>query len=123
MPASTDVSAAAVMTARIAACTHPAIGTPKTSFMPELICSAPRPVETARPKTVETTAMMSMAWPMGPWMRSPSSGWNADDTRGGRLRLYVKYPKHRPGTTRMAHMWMPKWKFAIDSASHAASSE
>ena len=87
IPASTDVSAAAVITARIAACTMPEIGTPKTYFIPELICSALRPVDTARPKTVATIEMMSIVRPIGPWMRSPRTGWNAEETRGGRLRL------------------------------------
>ena len=48
------------------------------------------PVDTPMPKTVETIAMTSMVLPMGPWIRSPRSGWKAEDTRGGRFRLYVK---------------------------------
>ena len=31
-----------------------------------------------------------MALPHGPWMPSPSRGWNAEETRGGSFRLYVK---------------------------------
>lgn len=50
----------------------------------------PSPMDTATPKSVPTIARTSMARPIGPWMPSPSRGWNMELTRGGRLRLYMK---------------------------------
>gem|GEM_PF-4867557 len=88
-----------------------------------MICSAPSPTDTASPNTVATIESTSIAFPHGPWIPSPSTGWNADETRGGSLRLYVKYPNVRPGTARIAHMCTPKWKLAMFRASTAARSE
>ena len=60
--------------------------TPQRKSSPLLIWSAPSPSEVALPNSVAKIARMSIDLPIGPWMRSPSSGWKAELIRLGRSR-------------------------------------
>ena len=52
-------------------------GTSQRKFKPLLIWAAPKPSEVAVPNSVAQIAKMSIALPIGPFTRSPISGWNA----------------------------------------------
>jgi hypothetical protein len=89
-PRATETEATRLTAAMMRICDSADSEMPKSRARPLLICMVPSPIETATPKRVPTMARMSMSRPTGPWMRSPSSGWNMELTRGGRLRLYMK---------------------------------
>ena len=72
-----SVSTAITMTARVSLPPP----SPKTSSMPPVICSAPRPSEVAVPNSVAKIARTSMALPGPPATLSPRSGRNAAETR------------------------------------------
>ena len=82
---------------------------PNSWLSPPLICRVPRPMETAMPNTVPTIATMSMTLPTGPWMPSPRIGWKIELTRGGRLRLWMKYAKHSAGRVKIVQVCSVKW--------------
>ena len=46
--------------------------------------------EVATPNIVPSTAKMSMAWPIGPWMRLPISGNRLERSVSGRPRRNAK---------------------------------
>ena len=54
---------------------------PKTLSMPPVICSAPSPSDVAEPNSVAKIAITSIALPIGPAARSPSSGRKVPLTR------------------------------------------
>lgn len=83
-PLATDsVASPQVMTIRTI-CGITPTGMPNRWFRPLFICATPSPSEVATPSTVPIMAKMSTAWPMGPWMRLPISGYNADRRVSGR---------------------------------------
>ncbi len=63
-----------VSTAMITTASPVELSTPQTKLRPLLICSAPSPSEVALPNIVAKMARMSIALPIGPLTRSPSSG-------------------------------------------------
>ncbi len=74
-----------------------------------MICRVPSPIETATPKTVPMIATTSIVFPIGPWILSPRMGWKIELTRGGRLRLWMKYAKHSAGGVKIVHVCSVKW--------------
>ena len=54
------------------------VATPVSSLTPVLSCWMPRPKVVAMPKTVASTARISIASPQRPWMRLPMRGWKAE---------------------------------------------
>ena len=62
-PEATDRQPTAVMTTMMRSCTQLTIGVPHRVCMPALICSTPRPTDTAMPKVVPTMARTSMSLP------------------------------------------------------------
>lgn len=44
-----------------------------------------------------------------------------EETRGGRLRLYMKYPKHSAGRAKIVQVCRPKWYSVMAMALRAAS--
>ena len=78
MPLSTpDVHAAIVMTTATrtsAICRPRPCGSPKSQENPTLRRTTPIPIDVATPNTVPTSATMSMASPVAPRTRLPSSG-------------------------------------------------
>ena len=73
-PAMTEAIAVAVTVAMTTKCSQVPFSSPNTVFRPALICRAPIASEAATPKRVPMTAKMSIAWPIGPLIRSPNSG-------------------------------------------------
>ena len=83
-PLATDNVASPQVTMMRMICVVTPTGTPNRWFRPLLICATPRPSEVATPSTVPMMAKMSTAWPMGPWMRLPISGYSAERSVSGR---------------------------------------
>ena len=73
-PVTADSVKTAVTSAMISTCDTELTGTPNSEPRPLLTCSAPRPSEVVVPNSVANTARMSIALPIGPFTRSPSSG-------------------------------------------------
>ncbi len=74
MPSITLVMATPSTTAMTASCIHKVFGKPHREFSPAVIWVAPKPMEVASPNSVPNTARMSIAWPRGPYIRSPMMG-------------------------------------------------
>ena len=89
-PSETEIVASPQTTPMMISCHRAFSGTPMTWARPPLICSVPRPIETAMPKTVPMMATTSIVLPMGPWIFSPRMGWKIELTRGGRFLLWMK---------------------------------
>ena len=80
-PEKADTTNASVSAPMIVNSTARLSGTPATRSRPAATWSAPRPRLVAEPNTVAKTASRSIARPIGPSVRSPSSGANADEMR------------------------------------------
>ncbi len=76
-PVTADIVNTAVTKAMIRTWLTELTGTPNSEPRPLLTCRAPRPSEVVVPNSVANTARTSMALPIGPFTRSPSSGRNS----------------------------------------------
>lgn len=81
--ATESVARPQVMTIRMI-CGITPTGMPNRWFRPLFIWATPSPSDVATPSTVPMMAKTSTAWPMGPWMRLPISGYSAERRVSGR---------------------------------------
>jgi hypothetical protein len=95
-PETAESTNAAVRTAMIATAIPFEIETSQRMFMPPLIWSAPSPSDVALPNSVAKIARPSIARPIGPSTRSPSSGRNAVLIRLRCPLRNTKYASARP---------------------------
>ena len=73
-PDTAEATNASVSTAMITTARPVVDSTSQTKLSPLPICSAPSPSEVALPNIVAKIARMSIALPIGPFTRSPSTG-------------------------------------------------